>query len=120
MAVFRALTCHSSGEFHAVSDGIPLHCSLHWSDLHQALLSALPEGLVRFRHTVTSSEQPEGSQRVTLRVERRASKDSEETESLQLECDLLVAADGSMSATRRRIRPDESRRCVSLSRPCSC
>ncbi len=61
-----------------------------------------------------------GLQRVTLRVERRASKDSEETESLQLECDLLVAADGSMSATRRRIRPDESRRCVSLSRPCSC
>ncbi len=89
-----------------------IHCSLHWSDLHQALLEALPEGMVRFCHTVTSSEQREGSQRVTVRVERRESKDSEETEGSQLECDLLVAADGSMSATRRRMRPDESRRCV--------
>ena len=82
------------------------------------LLSALPEGMVHFCHTVTSSEQREGSHRVTVRVERRESKDSEETEGLQLECDLLVAADGSMSATRRRMRPDESRRCVALGTPC--
>ena len=96
----------------------PTLCSLHWSDLHQALLNALPEGLVHFRHTVTSTEQPEGSQRVTVRVERRISKESEETEALQLECDVLVAADGSMSATRRRLRPDESRRCVASDELC--
>lgn len=78
------------------------------------LLAALPQGLVQFRHTVTSSEQAEGSQRITVRVERRKNKDSEETEGLQLDCDLLVAADGSMSATRRRLRPDESRRYIAL------
>ena len=90
------------------------HCSLHWSDLHQALLAALPEGLVRFRHTVTATAQPAGSQRVIVKAERRASEDSDNTEALQLECDLLVAADGSMSATRRRFRPYEARRCAAL------
>lgn len=88
--------------------------SLHWSDLHQMLLRALPQGMVRFSHTVTSVQQQPGSQSVTVRAEKRASKDSDETEALQLECDLLVAADGSMSATRAKIRPEESRRCGHL------
>ncbi len=74
------------------------------------LLAALPEGVVLFRHTVTSTEQPKGSHRVTVRADRHGSKDSNEAEALRLECDVLVAADGSMSATRRRFRPDESRR----------
>ena len=87
-----------------------MQCSLHWSDLHQMLLRALPEGVLHFSFTVTSTEQPEGSQRVTVKAERHSSKDSDQTEPLQMECDLLVAADGSMSATRKHIRPDESRR----------
>lgn len=85
--------------------------SLHWSDLHQMLLNGLPDGIVRFSHTVTSLEQPEGSRKVTVRADRRKGKESEETAQIQLDCDLLVAADGSMSTTRQRFfRPDESRR----------
>ena len=85
-------------------------CSLHWSDLHQMLLSALPQGIVRFSHTVTSREQLPGSQKVTVTAERRSNEEGAEPEHLQLECDLLVAADGSMSSTRALLRPNESRR----------
>ena len=77
------------------------------------LLNGLPDGIVHFSHTVTSLEQPEGSQKVTVRADRRKGKESEETEQIQLDCDLLVAADGSTSTTRQRFfRPDESRRFV--------
>ena len=85
-------------------------CSLHWSDLHQTLLSALPQGIVRFSHTVTSRKQLPGSQKVAVTAERRSSEEGAELEQLQMDCDLLVAADGSMSATRALLRPNESRR----------
>lgn len=96
---------------HPAPDVYPVLRSLHWSDLHQMLLKGLPDGIVHFSHTVTSLEQPESSQNVIVRADRRKGKESEETEHIQLECDLLVAADGSMSTTRQRFfRPDESRR----------
>ena len=85
-------------------------CSLHWSDLHQMLLSALPQGIVRFSHTVTSRKQLPGSQKVTVTAERHSSEDGAKPEQLQMDCDLLVAADGSMSSTRALLRPNESRR----------
>ncbi|CAK0787599.1 hypothetical protein CVIRNUC_010821 [Coccomyxa viridis] len=86
------------------------HRSLHWSDLHQMLLSGLPLGTVRFSHIVTSRKQLPGSQKVTVTAERHSSEEGAKPEQLQMDCDLLVAADGSMSATRALLRPNESRR----------
>lgn len=86
-------------------------CSLHWSDLHKALLAALPHGIVNFGTTVTAVEQKDGSKRAVVWAEKKgAATDSDGTHPIRMECDLVVAADGSMSDTRRRFRPDESRR----------
>ena len=45
-----------------------------------------------------------------MTAERSSSKEGAKPEHLQLDCDLLVAADGSMSSTRAMLRPNESRR----------
>ncbi|CAL8464618.1 g4153 [Coccomyxa elongata] len=87
------------------------HRSLHWSDLHKALLAALPHGIVNFGTTVTAVEQKGGSKRAVVWAEKKgAATDSDGMHPIRMECDLVVAADGSMSDTRRRFRPDESRR----------
>ena len=77
------------------------------------LLSGLPLGTVRFSHIVTSRKQLPGSQKVTVTAERHSSEEGAKPEQLQMDCDLLVAADGSMSATRALLRPNESRRSAS-------
>ncbi len=86
-------------------------CSLHWSDLHKALLAALPHGIVHFGTTVTAVEQKDGSKQAVVWAEKRgAATESDGSHPIRMECDLVVAADGSMSDTRRRFRPHESRR----------
>lgn len=82
--------------------------SLHWSDLHQMLLRALPEGVVRFSTMVTSVEQAEGSGKVQIKAEKKGPADG--TESISTEADLVIAADGSMSNTRQKFVPSVSRR----------
>jgi 2-polyprenyl-6-methoxyphenol hydroxylase-like FAD-dependent oxidoreductase len=97
--------------------------SLHWSDVHRMLLRALPQGIVHMATTVTCTEQIPGTERVRVLAERRpgrgggaAEGDGEDPERLEVECDLLVAADGSMSDTRKRLFPNEARRCSSAPR----
>ena len=87
-------------------------CSLHWSDLHQMLLKALPGGIMHFGTTVTAVEQPEGSDRVHVRAERKkpGQPDGAEKEHVTAEADLVIAADGQMSDTRRKFVPADERR----------
>lgn len=81
------------------------HRSVHWSDLHRILYHALPVDTVRWGHHVISFEEIVARRRV--RVQARISQSSLIQE---FEGDLLVAADGSMSETRKRFVPDEKRR----------
>lgn len=76
------------------------------------LLSALPQDLIKFGTTVKNSEQVPGSDRVRVQADRKepSGADGADVEQIELECDLLVAADGSMSDTRKRLRPNEARR----------
>lgn len=88
-------------------------CSLHWSDLHRALLKALPQDIIHFGTTVTGVEQASGSKRTVVRAQsKREGADADDMHHISVECDLVIAADGSMSDTRRRFKPDESRRSV--------
>lgn len=81
-------------------------CSTHWSNIHHTLLHALPDkSIIHFNHTVTDFQQPEGSSKV--QVSARVG-DNEDTKSF--EGDLLVAADGSMSAVRSKFLPEDKRR----------
>ena len=82
--------------------------SLHWSDLHQMLLRALPEGVVRFGTMITSVEQAEGGGKVQVKAEKKGPADG--TERISAEADLVIAADGSMSNTRQKFVPSVSRR----------
>ena len=91
-------------------------CSLHWSDLHRALLEALPQDIIHFGTTVTGAEQESGSEHVTVRAQsKKEGADMDDVHRISVECDLVISADGSMSDTRRRFRPGESRRSVSSS-----
>lgn len=88
-------------------------CSLHWSDLHRALLKALPQDIINFGTTVTGVEQASESKRTVVRAQsKREGADADDMHHISMECDLVIAADGSMSDTRRRFKPDESRRSV--------
>lgn len=79
------------------------HRAVHWSDLHRTLLGALPSGLVRFSHEVVSfSHQADGT--ICVEVVVNGGRGSVKTEV----CDLLVAADGSMSQTRSHFVPNGS------------
>ncbi len=88
-------------------------CSAHWSDIHQSLYRALPEGVLHFQHTVTDVQQ--SGDEVTVTAEARH-VDASDAGSMPQVCtfhpDLVVAADGSMSQTRQRLRPNEGRRQV--------
>ena len=95
--------------------------SLHWSDLHQMLLRALPEGVVRFGTTVTSVEQAEGGGRVRIEAERKAQQGpAGGAERISAEADLVIAADGSMSDTRQKLVPAVHRRQARSCPGCCC
>lgn len=86
-------------------------CSTHWSDIHQMLLNGLPDpSIVKFSHRVLDFQQPQGSTRVHVVVAKGGKEDP--SEHVELKADLMVAADGSMSNTRAKFRPDEKRRCT--------
>ena len=73
------------------------------------LLDALPDkSIIHFHHTVTSFDQPEGSNKVKVTAEV-----GEDKQPKTFEGDLLVAADGSMSSVRAKFRPQDKRRFVS-------
>ena len=107
------LSTRFTKQFEEVQYRLPLsgERSLHWSDLHQMLLKALPEGIVHFGTMVTSVEQAEGSSKVQVRAERKAQQGpADATEGISTEADLVIAADGSMSNTRQKFVPSVSRR----------
>ena len=82
-------------------------CSTHWSNIHHTLLHALPdESIIKFHHTVTTFNQPEGTDEVHVTAEVGEEKKKE-----QFVGDLLIAADGSMSQVRSKFRPEDKRRC---------
>ncbi|KAK9828478.1 hypothetical protein WJX72_000211 [[Myrmecia] bisecta] len=81
------------------------HRSTHWSDIHNMLMEPLPEGLLLLGHTVTGFEQLGGSKRVRVTAVVNATKEQK-----SYECDVMVAADGSMSDTRAKLVPGASRR----------
>ncbi|KAK9838179.1 hypothetical protein WJX81_006997 [Elliptochloris bilobata] len=107
-------------------DELYKHRSLHWSDLHRMLIDALPRGTVRFGHTVAGIEQPGGDAVVvtaSIAAPRgakvpegdfqagEADPGAREPRMEEFRGDLAVAADGQMSATRRRNVPaGDSRR----------
>ena len=76
------------------------------------LLKALPGGIAHFGTTVTSVEQQEGSSRARVTAERRkpGQQDGAEKEPVLAEADLVIAADGQMSDTRRKFVPTDKRR----------
>lgn len=85
------------------------HRAAHWSDLHKLIHDALPSGIVRFAHEVLSFEEFRGSDgkpRVKVKVMKGGHEESVE----EIEGDLMIAADGSMSQTREKFVPDEHRR----------
>ncbi len=82
--------------------------------MHRALLSALPQDIILWGTTVTSVEQESGSKYVVQAEAKQtgsgSNSNADGVQRITVECDLVIAADGSMSDTRRRFRPDESRR----------
>ena len=83
------------------------------------LFKGLPDpSIVKFSHRVIDFQQPQGSTRVHVVVAKGGKEDP--SERVELEADLMVAADGSMSATRAKFRPDEKRRWASDSHLAHC
>ena len=83
------------------------------------LLNGLPDpSIVKFSHKVIDFQQPPGSTRVHVVVAKGGKE--EPSERMELEADLMVAADGSMSSTRAKFWPDEKRRWVSESHLARC
>ena len=88
------------------------HGSAHWRIVHQTLLCTLPENgkhIVHFGHTITAISQLPGAGAVTATITPQKLSGLP-AKDLQVEADLLVAADGSMSQTRARFVPNETRR----------
>lgn len=81
-----------------LSDADTAMVMVHRADLHQALLSALPPGAVRFGHRLQRVN--EGLNRVTLQVTTHDGPVSDHAE-------LLVAADGIRSVVRSQLWPAE-------------
>eukprot|EP01018_Ginkgo_biloba_P011495 Gb_23864 [translate_table: standard] len=67
----------------------------HWSDLHRLLYDNLPPNTVRWGHEVLSFQQTHNN--LGIKVDAKVGQ-SEEI--IEVEGDLLVAADGSMSLIR--------------------
>lgn len=86
------------------------HRAAHWSELHQLIHNALPSSIVRFGHEVISFEEIQGIDGKPF-VKVRVSKVGADNNDIEeVEADLMVAADGSMSQTREKFVPHEKRR----------
>ena len=80
------------------------------------LVDALPPGTVRFGHTVTDIEQPDGdvvSVTASIAAPRPGGGSGGDHRVQEFKGDLVVAADGQMSQTRQRHVPQgDARRCA--------
>ncbi|XP_068648872.1 uncharacterized protein [Aristolochia californica] len=73
----------------------------HWADLHGLLYRALPPGVVQWGHLVLSFQiMPDHA---SVRVDANVLPTNE---TVEITGDLLIAADGCLSAIRRRFLPD--------------
>ncbi|GLJ32651.1 hypothetical protein SUGI_0656950 [Cryptomeria japonica] len=75
----------------------------HWSDLHKMLYDKLPRDTVHWGHEVVSFQQSEDGVRVEVKVAQTG-------QTVVVDGDLLVAADGSMSLIRKHFEPHQHRR----------
>ncbi|GLJ32652.1 hypothetical protein SUGI_0656960 [Cryptomeria japonica] len=77
----------------------------HWSDLHKLLYDKLPRDTVHWGHEVVSFRQSGDGLGVTVEV-----KMAQTDQTIEIDGDLLVAADGSMSLIRKHFVPHQHRR----------
>ena len=76
-----------------------LACSAHWSSVLHILKARLPEGAIKYSHTVTGFSQQEGGKSITVHVEQRQNSGLDtDRKKLSVEADLLVGADGCSSS----------------------
>lgn len=87
-------------------DDMYRHWAAHWSELHRILREALPAGIVQFNHEALSVENSEDGTSVKVRV----AKGGDTQDIMELQGDLIVAADGSMSRMRQYFVPTDKRR----------
>ncbi|XP_024403064.1 uncharacterized protein [Physcomitrium patens] len=88
------------------------HRAVHWSDLHRLIHDALPAGIVRWSHEVVSFaelREANGEPRVRVKVSKLGGAENESNVE-EIDADFMVSADGSMSQTREKFIPNESRR----------
>lgn len=74
---------------------------MHWSDLHQLLIKALPAGTVNFSHKVVLLEQSDTGVTVTAETPHGEKKHHG---------DIVIAADGVGSFARKQLVPGDQRR----------
>lgn len=90
----------------------PLHNTkaLHWNDLHKFLYDALPKGIVRWGHEVVAFQEIKDGKKVMVVV-----RQIETGSTIEVEGDVLVAADGCNSRIRAHFLPEERRRYLGYS-----
>eukprot|EP00250_Pteridium_aquilinum_P001835 c12041_g1_i3 orf=128-1009(+) len=81
------------------------NCAMHWSDLHRMLYDALPAETVKWNHEVISYEEEADGKHVKVHFRKGSSPTID-----VMQGNLLIAADGAMSKTRKRFLPHEERR----------
>lgn len=83
--------------------------AVHWADLHSMLYKGLPSGLILWGHQFISFQT--SKDKSTVGVKCRV---AETGEIVEIEVDLLVAADGCLSAIRQNFLPNLKLRCALL------
>lgn len=79
----------------------------HWSDVHRMLYEALPVGTVKWGHEVMAVDEAADGKHVKVHFRKGGSSTVE-----AMQGNLLIAADGSMSETRKALLPHEKRRLI--------
>ena len=88
-------------------------CSAHWSGIHGLLKLQLPAGVLKLGHTVKSFQRDSASGQLVVSIEATNTSNSEQEERTQInvQADLLVAADGSHSGVLNQLNPTAKPRC---------
>ncbi|KAH6559102.1 hypothetical protein KP509_1Z028000 [Ceratopteris richardii] len=81
------------------------HRAAHWSDIHRILYDSLPNDVVKWGHEVDAMDTTADGMHVNVHFKKGDSSVSE-----MISANLVIAADGSMSETRRQFLPHENRR----------
>ncbi|KAK9804597.1 hypothetical protein WJX73_005860 [Symbiochloris irregularis] len=79
--------------------------SAQWASIHQLLKNSLPEGMLRYSHTVSGFEL-EGQNGLTVSVEDKSSSEGTPKQ-LQVQADLLIGADGCLTTVGRQLAADK-------------